>query len=84
MDDTDNPTQMPYNYPWVARLHLTMYQDSNDPRYLDAFVRTIRAFYRNGGGAFLSHWHAHRRWPGCPLEGWALRVNATEPHGSSK
>jgi hypothetical protein len=48
-NDTDDPAQRLYNYPWVARLHLAMYQATNNSRYLDAFVRTIRAYYAKGG-----------------------------------
>ncbi len=51
-NDTDNPEQRPYNYPWVARLHLAMYQATNDARYLDSFTRTIRTYYAKGGQRF--------------------------------
>jgi len=51
-NDTDEPSQRPYNYPWVARFHLAMYQATNDMRYLDAFVSTIRAYYARGGQHF--------------------------------
>jgi hypothetical protein len=51
-NNTDDPTQRLYNYPWVAQLHLTMYQDTHEARYLDAYVRTIRAFYTEGGQRF--------------------------------
>jgi hypothetical protein len=51
-NNTDDPGHRLYNYPWVARLHLAMYQDTKDPRYLDAKVNTIRAFYVNGGERF--------------------------------
>lgn len=41
-----------YNAPWVARLHLAMHAADPQPRYLDAYVRTMRAFYAEGGKAF--------------------------------
>jgi hypothetical protein len=53
-NDTDDPRQRLYNYPWVARLHLAMYGATSDPRYLEAFARTIRAFYANGGDRFYA------------------------------
>lgn len=48
-NDTDDPKQRLDNYPWVARLYLAMYGATKDAKYLDAFARTIRAFYANGG-----------------------------------
>jgi len=51
-NDTDDPSKRPYNFLWVAHFHLAMYQATNDARHLDAFVRTIRAYYARGGQRF--------------------------------
>ncbi len=51
-NNTDDPKQRLYNYPWVARLDIAMHQATGTPRYLDDFVRTVRAFYVNGGQRF--------------------------------
>ncbi|HVX83583.1 MAG TPA: hypothetical protein VH253_02080 [Phycisphaerae bacterium] len=48
-NNTDDPKQRLYNYPWVAMLHLAMFQAYGDGKYLDAFVRTVRSFYAHGG-----------------------------------
>ena len=48
-NDVDDPRQRLDNYPWVARLYLAMFDATKEPKYLDAFARTLRAFYANGG-----------------------------------
>ena len=42
-----------YNAPWVADLHLAMYWATRDQKYLDLYVKTIRAYYgKNRGDGF--------------------------------
>lgn len=41
-----------YNYPWVAVFQLEMFKLKRDARYLKNMVRTIKAYYRNGGHKF--------------------------------
>lgn len=41
-----------YNYPWVAELHVLMYQVTQDPACLHRFVRTIQSLYGRGGTGF--------------------------------
>jgi hypothetical protein len=40
-----------YNAPWVAHLHLAMYWATRDKKYLDLYVKTVRAFYGQNRGA---------------------------------
>ncbi len=40
-----------YNSPWVAHLHLAMYWATRDKKYLDLYVKTIRAYYGKNRGA---------------------------------
>jgi hypothetical protein len=48
-NNTDDPKQRLYNYPWVAQFHLAMFETTGDAKYLDAYVRTVRSFYAHGG-----------------------------------
>ncbi|MCW3058616.1 MAG: hypothetical protein JWQ02_437 [Capsulimonas sp.] len=41
-----------YNYPWVAELHVLMYQVTHDAVSLRRFVRTIQTLYSRGGTGF--------------------------------
>ena len=40
-----------YNYPWVAHLHLAAYWVTKDTKYLDLYLKTMRAYYGLKGGA---------------------------------
>ncbi|MGC2164026.1 MAG: hypothetical protein WA634_19155 [Silvibacterium sp.] len=51
-DGVGNDDQRLYNYPWVAHLHLAMFQNTREPQYCDWFLKTIRSFYRRGGEHF--------------------------------
>ncbi|MCL2659116.1 MAG: hypothetical protein FWD64_01170 [Acidobacteriaceae bacterium] len=51
-DDADVPRQRLYNYPWVAHLHLAMFQNSGERKYCDWFLKTLRSFYAKGGAGF--------------------------------
>jgi hypothetical protein len=39
-----------YNAPWVAHLHLAMYWATHDRKYLDWYVKTVRAYYGKNRG----------------------------------
>jgi hypothetical protein len=41
-----------YNYPWIAHLHVAMYQSTKRQDSLQRFVSTCRMFYKNGGEKF--------------------------------
>ena len=43
-----------YNYPWSAHLHLEMYRLTSDTTCLDRGLRTLRAYYREGGADFYA------------------------------
>ena len=39
-----------YNFPWVAHLHLALYQATGDRDQLDRFVRVVRSYYATEEG----------------------------------
>ncbi len=42
-----------YNSPWVSHLHLAIYWATHNKKYLDLYVKTIRAYYcKNRGAGF--------------------------------
>ena len=43
-----------YNYPWVARFWLELHAVTADPRHLDAYLRTMLAYYAAGGADFYA------------------------------
>jgi hypothetical protein len=51
---TDREFERLYNYPWVCRFWLEMWAATGEERYVDRFLRTVRAFYAAGGAEFYA------------------------------
>jgi hypothetical protein len=45
----------PYNFPWMAHLHLAAYWATGDKKYLDLFLKTYRAYYALNLGNYANY-----------------------------
>jgi len=54
MDTVGGRTHRGYNYAWVAQFYVAMYRLTGRRAYVDLMVKTVQAFYRDHGKAFIA------------------------------